>query len=81
MLSVPSIIVVTVLAQAFATDTFFREKEEAIVYTYRAEMEQKTQISQVPVAASFASFVDYEKATFAEDRQRCNELERRGDVF
>ena len=44
-------------------------------------MERKGQISKVPVAASFAAFADYEKATYAGDRQRCNELERRGDVF
>ena len=81
MFSAPLIIAVTVLAQGGGTDSFFREKEEAVIYTYRAEMERKGLISKVPVAGSFASFVDYEKAAYAGDRQRCNELERRGDVF
>lgn len=81
MPNAPLIIAVAVLAQGVATDPFFRENEEAIVYTYQAEMEQKGLISKVPVAASFASFVDYQKAAYAEDLQRCNELERRGEVF
>jgi hypothetical protein len=81
MLCVPLIVAVTVLSQSCTTDSFFREKEEAIVYTYRAEMEEQGLISKVPVAASFASFFDYEKATYAQDRQRCDELERSGEVF
>ena len=80
MPSAPLIIAVSVLAQVVTTDSFFRENEEAIIYTYRPEMEQKGLISKVPVAASFASFIDYQKAAYAEDRQRCNELEKRGDV-
>src|SRR5271155_1776277 len=81
MLNPALVVAFTVLAQGGPTDSFFREKEEAIVYTYRAAMERKGQISRLPVAASFAAFADYEKATYAEDRQRCHELERRGDVF
>jgi hypothetical protein len=81
MLTATLFVAVMVLAQTGPTDSFLRENDEAIIYTYRAEVERKGRISKLPVAASFAAFVDYEKASYAEDRQRCNELERRGDVF
>ena len=61
MLDVVLVVVVAGLAQGGPTDSSFRENEEAIVYTYRAEMERKGQISQLPVAVSFAAFVNYEK--------------------
>jgi hypothetical protein len=75
------VIVIAVLAQGVTTESFFRENEEAVVYTYRPDMDRKGLTSKVPVAASFASFVDYEKAASAGDMERCRELERRGDVF
>ncbi len=81
MFNAALIVAFTILAQGGPTDSFFNEKEQAIVYTYRAEMERKGQISRLPIAASFAAFADYEKAAYAEDRRRCDELERRGDVF
>ena len=46
MLNVALVVAVTVLAQAGPTDPFFGEKEEAIVYTYRAEVERSGQISK-----------------------------------
>jgi hypothetical protein len=72
---------VAVLAQGGPTDSFFGEREEVIVYFYQAELERQGRIGRLPVAASFAAFVDYGKAAYAEDRQRCDELESRGDVF
>ncbi len=81
MLNTGLVVAFTVLAQGVPTESLFRENEEAIVYTYRAEMERKGQISRLPVAAFFASFVNYEKATFAEDRLLSKEMESRGEVF
>ena len=81
MLHAALLVAVTVVSQNGSADSVFKEKEEAVVYTYRVDMEQKRQVSRLPVAASFAAFVDYEKAIFAEDHQRCDELERRGDIF
>jgi hypothetical protein len=81
MLHAALVVVVTVVSQNGSADSAFKDKEEAVVYTYRADMERKRQISRLPVAASFDAFVDYEKAVFAEDNQRCDELERRGDIF
>jgi hypothetical protein len=81
MLNPALIVVTTVLAHGGVTDSFFRENEEAIVYTYRAESERKGQISPVPAAASFAAFVDYQKAIYAKDLPRCHEMERRGHVY
>ena len=81
MPNVALVVAFTFLAQGGPTESFFRENEEAIVYTYRAEMERKGLISRLPVAASFTAFAEYEKANHDEDRQRCIELERLGDVF
>ena len=69
MLSAPFFIAVSALAQAVGADTFFQENEEAIVYTYSPEMEKQGLISKVPVATSFATFVEYQKAAYAEDRR------------
>ncbi len=74
-------VVATVLAQGASADTFFQENEKAVVYTYRFEAERKGQISRLPVATSFSAFVDYQIAAYAEDRERCQELEGRGDVY
>ena len=70
----------TILTQTARTSSL-QEGDEAVVYTYRAEMDRKGEISSPPVASSFAAFVDYQKATHAEDLRLCQEMERRGDVF
>jgi hypothetical protein len=74
-------VVVTALAESGPTETFFRENDEAIVYTYQAEVERKGAISILPVASSFVAFVEYEKAAYAKDRRHCDEMEKRGDIF
>ena len=71
----------TVLAQRGPTDSIFRENEEAVVYSYSAELDRKGRTSSLPVATSFAAFVDYEKAAAANDHERCDEMEKRGDVL
>jgi hypothetical protein len=75
------VVAATVLAQDGPTGSFFEANEEAIVHTYRADMERQGRTSSLPVAVSFAAFVEYEKATSAEDHRRRDELERRGEVF
>ena len=52
------VLAITVLAQGGSADTFFRENEEAVVYTYRVEVEREGRICRLPVAASFAAFVE-----------------------
>jgi hypothetical protein len=81
MLAPALILMATVVAQGGGTDSFFREGEEAIVYTYRVEAEREGRISRVLAVASFAVFVEYQKAAHAADLPRCRELERRGDVY
>lgn len=81
MLHAALVVAVTFVSQNGFADSAFKEKEEAVVYAYRADMERKRQIGRLPDAATFAAFVDYEKAIFAGDKQRCDELERRGDIF
>jgi hypothetical protein len=81
MLNAVLFIAATTFAQTGPTDSVFGEKEEAIVYRYQAEMEQKGAISVVPSAVSFEAFVDYEKAAHAKDRGRCDEMEKQGQIY
>ena len=81
MLNAVLFIAATTFAQAGPTVSVFGEMEEAIVYRYQAEVEQKGAISVVPSAASFEAFVDYEKAAHAKDHGRCDEMEKRGQIY
>jgi hypothetical protein len=69
------------IAQTGPSYSFFGRNDEAIVYSYRAEAERKGAMSMLPVTASFAAFVDSEKATSADDRRGRDEIEKRGDLF
>ena len=72
---------VTVIVQTGPNYSVFGKEDEVVVYSYQAEADRNGEISILPVTASFAAFVEYQKAAYAKDRRSRDEMEERGDLF